>query len=118
MILRHSVQLTRRIAILSCVEWLGRAQTWLGDLAAFARVIARSTCDEAIHCHRRSGCGLLRFARNDGQRRFAPRNDGKTRLRDLAAALRPSFCKNHSPKKFRGRRECRVPNAPTASRAK
>src|SRR5438552_3599507 len=40
MILRHSVQLTRRIAILSCVEWLRRAQTWLGDLAAFAHVIA------------------------------------------------------------------------------
>src|SRR6266702_1864871 len=30
----------------------------------------------------------------------------------------PEFCKNRSPKENRGRRECRVPNAPAASRAK
>src|SRR6266404_1537888 len=29
----------------------------------------------------------------------------------------PEVCKNHPPKENRGRRECRVPNAPAASRA-
>src|SRR5712671_6146864 len=29
--------------------------------------------------------------------------------------MRPRFCKNHSPRDNRGRRECRAPNAPAAS---
>src|SRR5207249_2888318 len=33
-------------------------------------------------------------------------------------AMRPRFCKIRSPKENRGRRECRVPNAPAVSRAK
>src|SRR5450756_1425991 len=39
-------------------------------------VIARSTSDEAIHCAAQRKNGLLR--------RFAPRNDDKTHLRDPA----------------------------------
>jgi len=44
--------------------------------------------DEAIHCHRCSVCGLLRFARNDVKNSW---------LRDLAARFRPSFAKTGSP---------------------
>jgi hypothetical protein len=33
-------------------------------------------------------------------------------------AMRPSFCKKPFAQENRGRRECRVPNAPAASRAK
>ena len=34
---------------------------------------------------------------------------------DLRGAMRPGFCLNLSPSPIRGRRGCRVPNAPTAS---
>jgi hypothetical protein len=47
----------------------------------------------------------------------APRNDVDATPHSRGAR-RPSFCKNRSPRKERGRRECRVPAAPEASRAK
>src|SRR6266481_7655746 len=64
---------------------------------------------EAIHLAAQRKNGLLRFARNDvGARESAiPRRE-----------VRPSRCKNIVPRKKRGRREDRVPNAPAASRAK
>ena len=45
---------------------------------------------------------------------FAPRNDVKTRLRDLAAPC-VRVLRELCPSQVRGRGECRVPNAPAAS---
>src|ERR1700749_3477982 len=67
---------------------------------AISIVIARSTCDEAIQpllCR----SGLLRFARNDGETQFLI----------LATALVRGL-PIRSPPKAKGRRECRVSDAP------
>ena len=84
---------------------------------------------EAIHSHRNGDNGLLRRFRlppslsgrslsYGGQ--VAPRNDVKSKY-DSAISRRdgPEFCKNCFASPWnRGRGECRVPNAPAASRAK
>jgi hypothetical protein len=44
---------------------------------------------------------------------FAPRNDGWTQLRDLAATA-PEFCLRHLALEVRGCRECRALDAPAA----
>jgi hypothetical protein len=47
-------------------------------------------------------------------------SNGLIRSRNLAIPRRdaPEFCSSHSPRKIRGRRECRALDAPAASRAK
>src|SRR5437762_7517270 len=79
-------------------------------------VIARSTCDEAIHsclwpygllrgaCHRAALCADP-LARNDG--------DGGE-LRYSRGAITPELCIVSGPPENRGRRECRVKASPMA----
>src|SRR5258708_32883415 len=66
--------------------------------------------DEAIHSSFAWRDGLLRFARNDVKFQM--------RLRVLAARGARGFARTVRASENRGRRECRVPNAPIASRAK
>ena len=71
------------------------------------------TAIEAVIAAKRSNPsrknGLLRFARHD----VAPHDSAIPRRE-----VRPGRCRNLVPRKERGRRESRVPNAPAASRAK
>jgi hypothetical protein len=67
---------------------------------------------EAIHCCTKKEAGLLR--------RFAPRNDGTPISKYDSAIPRrdaPEFLQKPYAQKNRGRRECRVLDAPAASRA-
>jgi hypothetical protein len=89
--------------------------------------------DEAIHCHRCSGCGLLRGACHRSRIRATrwlamtealacplhisnspPRADTASRSR---RAFRARFAKNVPLSDIRGRRECRALDAPAASYA-
>src|SRR6266481_8426509 len=81
----------------------------LSDFTLFKQPHRHCERSEAIHLAAQRKNGLLRFARNDGGARESaiPRRE-----------VRPSRCKNIVPRKKRGRREDRVPNAPAASRAK
>jgi hypothetical protein len=82
----------------------------LGYAANFEAVIARSEATKQ---------SILPFARQDGLLRLA-RNDVKfqIRLRVPAARGARGFARTVRASIIRGRRECRVPNAPIASRAK
>ena len=76
-------------------------------MPCFRRRHCEERSDEAIHSFFAWRDGLLRCARNDGA--------GIEHTSAFSRRVSPEVCKNPSPRKIRGRRECRVLAAPAVS---
>ncbi len=88
----------------------------------FAKLSPRHPEEAATRPSRRARPGRSSFeARPAVQVHRKARTSGSTAFEDTTSAIprreAPEVCKNRSPSEIRGRRECRVPDAPAASHA-